>query len=161
MIVLTLVSMIGLALPSSVMIQRKMAKGSKKNPSSSSQKEETVIPVEVMVSQTMPVEEIKERVTEIVRDILEEQQETDHNNRRVLYIQPSRNLFSVHTTDTTPTECAPKYSAAAACYNAIIRITSDENHAARISILNSLLYKDIRRLGITLTSKLQTLRRTR
>ena len=34
MIVLTLVSIIGLALPSSVMTQRKIAKGSKKNPSS-------------------------------------------------------------------------------------------------------------------------------
>ena len=68
MIVLTLMSMIGLARPSDVLTQRKIAKGSKKNPPPSSHRE--TIPVEVMVSQTMPVGELQERVTKVVLDIL-------------------------------------------------------------------------------------------
>ena len=80
--------------------------------------DETEIPVEVLVPQTMPVEEVKERVTKIVSDIL------NGKGRRDLAFQP---YFSVYTGETTETECAANYSTAVDCYDAIIMIGSKED----------------------------------
>ena len=145
LIVLTLLSsMIGLALPSDP--QRKMAKGSKKNPSSSSQQEETVIPVEVMVPQTMRVGDLQERVTKIVFDILKD------NKRRAL-APKSTNPFSVATTNTTETESAPIYSkAAVACYAANVSISSDRSLRDVISKLKDLLDNFVDENKIVVTS---------
>ena len=153
MIVLTLLSsMIGLALPSDP--QQRMAKGSKKNPSSSSQQqEETVIPVEVMVPQKMPMEKLQERVTKIVLDILND------NKRRGLavsltptFIGPKKPRYSVHTTDTTETECTPDFTAAAViCYAAKVTIGSNGKIAAALSKLKDLLARGIDQPDIYVT----------
>ena len=145
MIGLTLVLMIGLALPSSVMTQRKIAKGSKKNQPPSSQPEE--IPVEVLVPQTVPMEEVKERVTKIVSDIL------NGKERRGLASLKSISSFAVQITGMTETECAENYADFVACYNTIITIASDVKNVAAVSKLKDMLYEAIRRYDVIVSKR--------
>ena len=98
------------------------------------------IPVEVIVPQAMQVQELEERVTEVVFNILSD-------NERMPF-------FSVYTGETTETECAAKYSTAVDCYDAIITIGSSKgNHAAVvISKLKDLLEKVVDQQGIVVSS---------
>lgn len=127
-LVLTLLSMIGLALPSNP--QRKISKGSKKNPSLLFQDE---IPVLVLAPLLMRVPEVKATVVAVVQDILSD------TKRRDLFAFTSAR-YSVQTTDMTQTECTDKLSVhseirwiirdnpsvSVACYKAIIAIESME-----------------------------------
>ena len=88
----------------------------------------------------MPVEEVKERVTKIV------------SNRGLASFQ-SMSSFAVQITDTTQTECTPNYSAAAACYNAIITIACDVKNAAAILKLKDLLNETIRRYDVIVSKR--------
>jgi len=102
------------------------------------------IPVEVIVPQAMKVQELEGRVTEVVRNILSD------NERRDLASMP---LFSVYTGEATETECASIYSAAVDCYDAIIMIVSEGNHAdVVISKLKDLLEKVVDQQGIVVSS---------
>ena len=103
------------------------------------------IPVEVIAPQAMQVQELKGRVTVVVRNILSD------NERRDL---ASMRHFGVYTTGTTKTECAAKYSTAVDCYDAIITIGSSKgNHAAVvISKLKDLLEKVVDQQGIVVSS---------
>ena len=136
MIMLTLVSMmIGLALPSSVMTQQKIAKGSKKNPPPSSQQEE--IPVEVIVPQTLPLEQLEVAVTEAVL-------------RTVGHLTSNLDL---HTTGTTKTECVEFYADFVACYDAILTIASDDvKNAFAISVLKDRLENGVDQNSIFVSS---------
>ena len=97
------------------------------------------IPVEVIVPQAMQVQELEERVTEVVFNILSD-------NERMPF-------FSVYTGETTETECAAKYSTAVDCYDAIIMIVSEGNHAdVVISKLKDLLEKVVDQQGIVVSS---------
>ena len=102
-----------------------------------------------MVSQTMPVGELQERVTKVVLDIL-------NDNKRRALVPKSTNPFSVITTDTTETECAPEFTAAAVvCYAAKITIDSDGKIAAAISKLKDLLERGVDQQGIFVTGNKQ------
>ena len=101
------------------------------------------------MSQTMPVGELQERVTKVVLDIL-------NDNKRRALVPKSTNPFSVITTDTTETECAPEFTAAAVvCYAAKITIDSDGKIAAAISKLKDLLERGVDQQDIVLTSNKQ------
>ena len=110
------------------------------------------IPVEVIVPQAMQVQELEGRVTEVVRNILSE------NERRDLASVPLWPLFSVYTGETKKTECASIYSTGVACYDAIIFIVSEtrvsyRNHAdVVISKLQDLLRKVVDQQGIVVGS---------
>ena len=146
MIMLTLVSMmISLALPSSVMTQRKIAKGSKKNAPPSSQQEE--IPVELRVPQAMPAEEVKERVTKVVSDILKD------NKRRLKLVVPDKvlRLVSVLINGMTKYDCSETYYKDSTCYAAIIQIVSDGTYEAAISKLREKLDEVVEEYDILVT----------
>ena len=140
MIGLTLVLMIGLALPSSVLTQRKIAKGAKKNAPPLSQREE--IPVDLLAPLAMRMPELEAAVTEAVLNILEEPQEPD-NERRNLQINGSTDesaLGVVQITGTTKTKCPEQYlTDEVACYDAIIMIGSKEDLMERIQKLQAAL----------------------
>ena len=124
-LVLTLVSIIGLALPfdheSSVMAQRKIAKGSKKNPPLLFRQE---ITVELVAPQAMPVPELETAVTDAVLDILGGQKESNSDRHKLLALI----RMSVETTRTTKTKCAKKHSVdVVACYDATVMISSKED----------------------------------
>ena len=118
-----LLSMIGLALPSDP--QRKMAKGSKKNPPASSRREE--IPIALMVPEAMSVVAVKREVTKKVRDILY------NNERRGLAIIRRDKLallirsMIVKIKGMTENECPPNSLPAAVCYAAIIMVDMKED----------------------------------
>ena len=137
MIGLTLVLMIGLALPSSVLTQRKIAKGAKKNAPPSLQREG--IPVELVAPLAMTMPELEAAVTEAVLDILEEPPEPD-NERRNLDVL----LMSVQITETTETECAEQYLKDIRCYAATIMIDSKEDLVDRLLQLTEALNVVIR-----------------
>ena len=137
MIGLTLVLMIGLALPSSVLTQRKIAKGAKKNAPQSLQGE--AIPVELVAPLAMTMPELEAAVTEAVLDILEEPPEPD-NERRNLDVL----LMSVQITETTETECAEQYLKDIRCYAATIMIDSKEDLVDRLLQLTEALNVVIR-----------------
>ena len=145
MIVLTSVSsMIGLVLPSddgsSVLTQRKIAKGAKKNAPPLSQRE--AIPVELVAPLAMTMPELEAAVTEAVLDILEEPQEPD-NERRNLQINGSTDesaLGVVQITGTTKTKCPEQYlTEVVACYAATITIDSKDALVERIQTLQAAL----------------------
>ena len=125
-LVLTLVSIIGLALPSdhesSVMTQRKIAKGSKKNSPLLFRHE---ITVELVAPQAMMlVPELEAAVTDVVLDILGGQQESNSVRRKL----PALIRMSVETTRTTKTKCAKKHSVdVVARYDATFMISSKED----------------------------------
>ena len=135
MIVLTLVSMIGLALPSDP--QRKIAKGSKKNPPLMFRQD---VPVSVVVPEAMSMQKLEDTVTETVLDILEELQKTDNDRRKLAVFRHTR--MSVQTTDTAPTECSEKYEGVV-CFAATVSIASNEDLGDVISKLRDLLGKVI------------------
>ena len=148
MIVLTSVSsMIGLVLPSddgsSVLTQRKIAKGAKKNAPPSSQRE--AIPVELVAPLAMTMPELEAAVIETVLDILEEPQKPD-NERRNLQSNGSDEsatdvgLGAVQITGTTKTKCPEHYlTEVVACYAATITIDSKEGLVERIQKLQAAL----------------------
>ena len=141
-LVLTLVSIVGLALPSdhesSVMTQRKIAKGSKKNSPLLFRHE---ITVELVAPQAMLVPELEAAVTDVVLDILGGQQESNSVRRKL----PALIRMSVETTRTTKTKCAKKYSVdvVVACYDATIMISSKEDLVDRLPKLERWL-RDVR-----------------
>ena len=145
MIVLTSVSsMIGLALPSddgsSVLTQRKIAKGAKKNaPPPSSQRE--AIPVELVAPLAMTMPELEAAVTKAVLDILEELQEPDNERRNLQFNGSDESaLGAVQITGTTKTKCPEQYlTDEVACYDAIIMIGSKEDLMERIQKLQAAL----------------------
>ena len=134
MIMLTLVSMIGLALPSDP--QRKIAKGSKKNPPLLFRQD---VPVSVVVPEAMSMQKLEDTVTETVLDILEELQKTDNDRRKLAVF---RHRTTVQTTDTAPTECSEKYEGVV-CFAATVSIASNEDLGDVISKLRDLLGKVI------------------
>ena len=154
MIMLTLVStMIGLALPSSVMTQQKIAKGSKKNPPPSSQQEE--IPVELRVPQAMPAGEVKERVTKVVNDILKENKRRLHSHKGPhkgpVLPDKAQSLVSVLINGMTKSDCSETYYKDSACYAAIIQIVSDGTYEAAISKLREKLDEVVEEYDILVT----------
>ena len=142
MIVLTSVSsMIGLALPSddgsSVLTQRKIAKGAKKNAPPLSQRE--AIPVELVAPLAMTMPELEAAVTEAVLNILEEPQEPDNERRNLQFNGSDESaLGAVQITGTTKTKCPEQYlTDEVACYDAIIMIGSKEDLMERIQKLQA------------------------
>ena len=151
-LVLTLVSIVGLALPSdhesSVMTQRKIAKGSKKNPS-------LLFHEEVRVSLVAPKEiempDLKAKLAEVVLGILNEERRglvefTDLDPlRKKIY------SFAVQITRMTEIECVEKYSNVVRCHKAIVMIESKEDFKDRFSKLKELLGNVLERYGIVVT----------
>ena len=102
-LVLTLMSMIGLALPSdhgASVTTRKLSKGSKKNPPLLFQEQ---IPIKMEAPKMMSVQQVEATVAEVVNEILNDDQ------RRGLHYFYSPvyypDWFSVKTTGMTETEC--------------------------------------------------------
>ena len=169
-LVLTLVSIVGLALPSdhesSMMTQRKIAKGSKKNPSLLFREE---LRVSLVALQAIEVPDLKTKVTEVVLGIL------NGEERRGLVdfadLDPLRKKiysFAVQITRMTEIECVEKYSNVVRCHKAIVMIESKEDFKDRFSTLKELLGNVLDAHDIVLypdkgaihTSLLQTRHRT-
>ena len=137
-LVLTLVSIIGLALPfdheSSVMAQRKIAKGSKKNTSVLFQEE---VRVSLVASQEIAVPDLKAKVTKVLLEIL-----NDDERRGLVDFDPLRKKiysFDVQITGMTEKECVKKYLKTVLCHKAIVMIESKEDFKDRFSTLKELL----------------------
>ena len=145
-LVLTMLSMIGLALPSdhgASVTTRKLAKGSKKNPPLLFRQ---AIAVGMEAPQRMTVRELKATVVEVVRNILRD------NQRRGLRCK-AVNPVSVETTELTPTECADISSGSVACYTAIVKIVSKVNVLKAIVKLKDLLVKGVIQNGLKVTGQ--------
>ena len=119
---------------SSVMTQRKIAKGSKKNPS-------LLFREEVGVSLVAPKEieepDLKEKLAKVVLEIL-----NDDERRGLVDFDPLRKeiySFAVQITGMTEKECVKKYLKTVLCHKAIVMIESKEYFKDRFLKLKELL----------------------
>ena len=129
MTVMTLLSMIGLALPSDhgSSTQRKIAKGSKKNQLPMYRK---ALRIKVIVQKAMKLRAIEARVIKIVLHILTGQQDNDNDNDRRGLGSLLSTTPIVTATGSTETKCvdpAANGGSMLACYDTTITIDSEEN----------------------------------
>ena len=129
-------SMIGLALPSDP--QRKISKGSKKNPSMLFQ-EEFSISMVAPVSTTVP--ELKATVAEVVLGILNEERRGLVEFADIDALRKKIYSFAVQIRGMTEEECTKKYSKHVLCHKATVMIKSKEDFKDRFSKLKELLRK--------------------
>ena len=152
-LVLTLVSIVGLALPSdhesSMMTQRKIAKGSKKNPSLLFREE---LRVSLVALQAIEVPDLKTKVTEVVLGILNGE---ERRGLEISDLDTYRNKidsFAVQITGMTEKECVDKYSNVVRCHEAAVMIESKEAFKDLFSKLKDSLGNVLVRRGVAVSS---------